>query len=70
MTTEKKAKRVVNQECCPHCGAERSSLCYEDVEIDGKEATQAVSCMECERGWTEVYTFSAVIIDGERFEIN
>jgi len=68
-TTEEKAKRVINQECCPHCETPRTSLYYEDVEVDGEEATQAVTCTECEQGWTEVYTFSAVIIDGKRHPV-
>jgi hypothetical protein len=46
----------VQEQRCPYCGAEREDLYYGNVEIDGKEAHQAVDCMSCEKHFTEVYS--------------
>ena len=46
-----------NWETCPECG----SIQIEggNVQIDGKEAWQPVSCLHCRTTWTEVYEASA-----------
>ena len=47
---------------CPYCGAERNDLILGNVEIDGKEAFQAIDCTFCEKHFTEVYSFQRVIL--------
>lgn len=64
----KEARLIIRADSCI-CGAYKEDFYYETAEIDGREATQNVSCMECERHWTEVYQLSAVIIEGERIEL-
>ena len=50
----------VKEQRCLYCGAEREDLYYRDVEIDGKEAYQAVDCMICKGQFTETYSFRAL----------
>lgn len=47
---------------CPYCGADRKNLVYDNVENDGKEVFQVVSCIACEKHFTEVYSFCRVIL--------
>ena len=54
-------ERIQGQKC-PYCGAERRDLSYGNVEIDGKEVFHVVDCMKCELHFTEVYSFSRVIL--------
>ena len=63
----------VQEQRCPYCGAEREDLYYRDVEIDGKDAYQAVDCMACEGHFTEIYSFRSVILTeypGDDFRID
>ena len=65
MTPEEKAKirERIDQEQCIYCGAGRNDLSFENVEIDGEQAFQSVSCVKCERNFTEVYRFIGVLDD-------
>ena len=54
-------ERILNQ-MCPFCGSDREDLCYDNVEIDGKEAYQVVDSLVCENHFTEVYCFRGVIL--------
>lgn len=40
---------------CPFCGS--AELEREDRECDGKEYWEAYTCRDCEREFTEVYTY-------------
>lgn len=55
----------IQERRCPYCGAGREHLHYGNVEVDGKEASQVVDCMACERHFTEVYRFQRVILTDE-----
>lgn len=43
---------------CPHCGSE--NLEGGRVQADGPIAWCGVSCLACEREWTDQYTLSGV----------
>ena len=62
MTRKERMRKRIEQDTCPYCGAGKLELSYENVEIDGAEAHQSVSCMACERNFTEVYGFKALIL--------
>ena len=47
---------------CPYC--KHDQVEGDAVEIDGRRATQRVSCAKCDREWHDVYTLSAVVDDG------
>ena len=67
------AKERLRGQKCPYCGVDRKDLAYGNVENDGKEVFQGVSCTICEKQFTEVYFFCRVILTdypGEDFRIN
>lgn len=67
------AKKRLRGRKCPYCGADRKDLVYGDVENHGKEVFQVVSCIDCEKQFTEVYSFCRVILTdypGEDFRID
>jgi hypothetical protein len=67
------AKERLRDRKCPYCGADRKDLAYDNVENDGKEVFQVVSCIICEKHFTEVYSFNRVIptdYPGEDFRID
>lgn len=44
---------------CPYC--ESSDIEGEEVDIGPGEASQYVSCSDCEKNWTEQYTLTEVV---------
>jgi len=67
------AKERLRGQKCPYYGTDRKDLAYGDVENDGKEVFQVVSCIDCEKQFTEVYSFFRVILTdypGEDFRID
>ncbi len=48
---------------CPYCGHTALSGGY--VEVEGGEASQKVSCNECNREWYDVYTLTGIESIGE-----
>ena len=67
------AKERLRNQKCPYCGAHRKDLSYENIENNGKEVFQVVSCIDCEKHFTEVYSFRRVILTdypGEDFRID
>ena len=59
---KKKIKSVTNEEylknsgSCPVCKGNQVE--GDSVDIDGNEARQAVSCLDCDADWIDVYTLS------------
>lgn len=43
---------------CPYCGSR--DIVGDSLEVDGNQVTQPVSCSECERSWTDVYTLTGI----------
>jgi hypothetical protein len=67
------AKERLRGRKCPYCGAYTKDLAYDNIENDGKEVFQVVSCIACEKHFTEVYSFCRVILTdypGEDFRID
>jgi len=67
------AKERLRDRKCPYCGADTKDLVYENIENDSKEVSQVVSCIACEKYFTEVYFFCRVILTdypGEDFRID
>jgi len=67
------AKERLRSQKCPYCGTDRKDLAYENIENYGKEVLQVVSCIDCEKHFTEVYSFCRVILTdypGEDFRID
>ena len=56
------AKERLRGRKCPYCGADRKDLAYGSIENDGKEVFQGVDCNDCEKHFTEVYSFRSVIL--------
>jgi len=55
----------IKAEQCPFCGAEKNVIIYDSPEIDGVDALQACSCIDCEGEWTEAYRFHRVLLSDE-----
>ena len=61
MSLTEEAKRRYLEESgvnCPFCGS--SQIEGQAVEIDAGQALQPMACLECDRGWTDVYTLQEV----------
>ena len=43
---------------CPYCGSD--AITGGSVDIEGKGASQEVSCQECGKCWRDVYTLANV----------
>lgn len=56
----------IQEDQCPYCGADKQSIAYDSPEIDGRDASQACSCVECEGEWSEVYRFHRVLLNDEK----
>ena len=58
--TEEAKKRYLEASSvnCPFCGS--SQIDGRAVEIDAGQACQPMACLECDRGWTDVYTLQEV----------
>jgi hypothetical protein len=48
---------------CIYCGD--SSIIGESVEIDAGRAMQCVTCENCDRTWTDIYTLTHVSLDDD-----
>lgn len=50
----------VKRDCgrCPYC--QSHDIVGDSLEVDGNQVTQGVSCSECERSWTDVYTLTGI----------
>jgi transposase-like protein len=46
---------------CPYCKS--SDVVGHPPEVDCNYATQEVTCSECGRGWTDVYTLTSIVED-------
>ena len=67
------AKERLRDRKCPYCGANRKDVAYGIVENDGKKVFQVFDCIVCEKQFTEVFSFSRVILTdypGEDFGID
>ena len=41
---------------CPHCGSDQIEGA--SINIEGNKAYQDISCLDCEKEWTDVYTLT------------
>ena len=67
------ARERLRDRKCPYCGADRKDLACDNVENDGKEVFQVVSCIACEKHFTQVYSLCRGILTdypGEDFRID
>lgn len=58
LTAAQKRKYLRRGECCPYCKSE--SITGESLDIEGKHASQKVSCQDCEREWLDIYRLADV----------
>lgn len=58
LTAARRRSYLRRGSCCPYCRSE--SITGESVDIDGKHASQDVSCQECERTWRDIYRLADV----------
>lgn len=58
LTLARKRSYLRRGSSCPYCRSE--SVTGESVNIEGRQASQEVSCQECERTWRDVYRLADV----------
>lgn len=58
LTTAQKRSYLRSGGSCPYCRSE--SITGESVDIEGKHASQEVTCQECFRTWRDIYRLAGV----------
>ncbi len=56
-------KNYIEDTCnCPYCGSDNLTT-ESGVELDGSVGTMGVTCLDCERSWTDVYKLTSIYED-------
>jgi hypothetical protein len=58
LTEEEKNKYLVSPYLCPYCESDELSL--GKVNADINRAVQNISCRQCKKRWTNIYTLARV----------
>ena len=58
LTEEQKKKYLGSPYLCPYCGSDEISL--GKVTADVNRAVQNISCRQCKKRWTNIYTLTHV----------
>lgn len=58
LSDEQKEKYLKNPTSCPFCGS--PEIESEEIEADGKTATAAVNCNNCDSAWDDIYTLTGI----------
>jgi len=58
LTEEQENKYLGSPYLCPYCGSDQLSL--GKVTADVNRAVQTVSCRQCKKRWTNIYTLAHV----------
>ena len=58
LTEEQKNKYLGSPYLCPYCGSDELSL--GKVTADVNRAAQNISCRQCKKRWTNIYTLAHV----------
>ena len=58
LTEEQKIKYLVSPYLCPYCESDEISL--GKVNADINRAVQNISCRQCKKRWTNIYTLAQV----------
>jgi transcription elongation factor Elf1 len=56
LTIEQKNKYLGSPDTCPYCGSDELSL--GKVSADVNRALQHISCGQCKKRWTNIYTLT------------
>ena len=59
LTVKKIEKYLKRGASCPRCG-EEVSIEGEQLNVDGNEARQEMSCFECGLIWTDIYVLARI----------
>ena len=58
LTEEQKIKYLASPYICPYCGSDELTL--GKVTADVNRTLQSVSCRQCKKRWTNIYTLAHV----------
>ena len=58
LTEEQKTKYLASPYLCPYCGSDELTL--GKVTADVSRAVQNISCRQCKKRWTNIYTLAHV----------